>query len=46
MKREMGRLAKIAYTIRQSEKLKPRIQERGFLQVRKVKEDMWVTRDI
>jgi hypothetical protein len=49
MKRERGRLAKIAYTIRQSEKLKTRIQERGldvYLQVRKGKEDMWVTRKV
>jgi uncharacterized protein YukE len=49
MKRERGRLARIAYDIRQEEKLKTRIQETGlsvYLEVRKAKEDFWERRDV
>lgn len=49
MKKERGRLAKVAYNIRQSEKMQTRIRDKGlavFLEVRKNKEDQWVRRDV
>lgn len=49
MKRERGRLARVAYNIRQTEKLQTRIRDKGinvFLEVRKDREDMWVKRDV
>ena len=49
MKRERGRIAKIAYNIRKSEKLQARIKKRGldlYLEVRKDGHDRWVKRNI
>lgn len=49
MKKERGRLARIAYNIRQNEKLQTRIRDKGlnvFLEVRKDRDDMWVKRDV
>lgn len=47
MKKERQRLAKVAYTIRQEEKLKTRIRDKGLdmlLEVRKDKNQQWVER--
>lgn len=49
MKKERGRLAKVAYNIRQSEQMQTRIRDKGlavFLEVRKNKDDQWVRRDV
>jgi hypothetical protein len=49
MKQERGRLAKLAYDIRQNEKLQTRIIEKGlsvFLEVRKDKNDDWERRSV
>lgn len=49
LKEERGRLAKIAYRIRQEEKLQTRIREQGleiFLEVRKDRNNSWEKRQI
>lgn len=49
MKKERGRLAKVAYNVRQNEKFQTRIRDKGlsvFLEVRKDRDDMWVKRDV
>lgn len=49
MKKERGRIAKIAYNIRKTEKLQTRIKDKGlelYLEVRKDSHDRWVKRQI
>lgn len=49
MKRERGRLAKIAFEIRKTEKLQTRIKDKGldlYIEVRKERADTWVKRQL
>lgn len=49
MKKERDRIAKLAYEIRQTEKLQTRIKDKGldvYLEVRKENKDKWVRRNV